>query len=78
MKQGSLFCFVCHIEIFQTMMFHAMLLVSLESFQWVEVHQFGLKMFGATVWKLLTIEPFYQWKCNKIQTENCIGIQGCS
>jgi len=24
--------------------------------------------------KLLIIEPFFQWKLNKIKTENCIGI----
>jgi len=35
MKQGSLFCFVCHMEISQTTMFHDMLLVSLESsYEW--------------------------------------------
>jgi hypothetical protein len=33
MKQGSLFYFVCHAEISQTMVLHAMLLVSLESSQ---------------------------------------------
>jgi hypothetical protein len=31
---------------------------------------------GAMVWKLLNIEPFSQWKLNKIKTENCIGILG--
>jgi hypothetical protein len=31
MKEGSLFCFVCHAEISQTMVLHATLLVSLES-----------------------------------------------
>jgi hypothetical protein len=34
--------------------------------------------FGATVWKLLIIEPFSQWKLNKIESENPIGIWGCS
>jgi hypothetical protein len=33
--------------------------------------------FGAMVWKLLIIEQFSQWKLNKIETENCIGIWGC-
>jgi hypothetical protein len=33
MKEGSLFCFVCHAEISQTMVLHATLLVSLESSQ---------------------------------------------
>ncbi len=31
MKQGNLFCFVCHTEISQTMVLHGVLLVSLES-----------------------------------------------
>jgi hypothetical protein len=34
----------------------------------------GLRLFGATCGKLLIIEPFSQWKLNKIETENCIGI----
>jgi hypothetical protein len=42
------------------------------------VHQLGLRVFGATMWKLLIIEPFSQQKLNKIETENCIGISGCS
>jgi len=54
--------------------FHAMLLVSLESSWWVGVHQLGLRLFGATMWKLLINEPFFQWKLNKIKTKNCIGI----
>jgi hypothetical protein len=29
------------------------------------------------VWKLLIIEPFFQWKLNKIKTENCIEIWRC-
>jgi hypothetical protein len=35
MKEGSLFCLVCHAEISQTMVLLATLLVSLESSQWV-------------------------------------------
>jgi hypothetical protein len=50
-----------HAKIFQTMVFHAMLLVSSKSFQWVGVHQLGLKLFRTMVWKLLIIEPFSQW-----------------
>jgi hypothetical protein len=61
MKQGSL---LCHI------------LVSLESSGWVRVHWLGLRLFEAMVWKLLIIEPFSQWKLNKIKTENGIGILG--
>jgi len=34
------------------------------------VHWLGLRLFGATMWKLLVIEPFSQWKLNKIETEN--------
>jgi hypothetical protein len=26
------------------------------------VHQFGLRLFGATLWKLLIIEPFFSMK----------------
>ncbi len=37
-----------------------------------------LRLFGATMWKLLIIEPFFQWKLNKIKTENCIEFWGCS
>jgi hypothetical protein len=78
MKQGNLFCFVCHTEILQTMVLHGVLLVSLESSWWVRVHWLRLRLFGATVWKLLIREPFSQWKLNKIKTENDIGIWGCS
>ncbi len=80
MKEGSLFCFVCHAEISQAMVLHVTLLISLESSQWVGVHWlgFGLRLFGATVWKLLIIEAFSQWKLNKMKTENCIGIWGSS
>jgi hypothetical protein len=74
MKRGSLFCFVCHVEISQTTALHAMLLVSLESSQWVGVHWLGLRLFGAMVWKLLIIESFSQWKLNKIAIENFIRI----
>ncbi len=78
MKQGNLFCFVllCHVQISQTMMLHAGLLVSSESSQWIVVHWLGLKLFGAMVWKLLIIEPFSQWKLNKFETKKCIGIWG--
>jgi hypothetical protein len=75
-KHGSLFC---HREISQTTVLHVKLLVSLESSWWVRVHQnLVLRLFGATVWKLLIIEHFFQWKLNKIEIENCIEIWGCS
>ncbi len=64
MKQASLFCLVCHDDISQTTMFHATLLISSESFQWVGVHQLGLRLFGVLVWKLLIIQPIFQWKLN--------------
>jgi hypothetical protein len=38
--------------------------------QHIEVHRLGLRMFGATMWKPLIIEPFSQWKLIKIKTEN--------
>jgi hypothetical protein len=63
MKQCSLFCFVCQAEISQTTALHVTLLVSLEkqarmikgALTW-----FVLRLFGAMVWKLLIIEPFFQ------------------
>jgi hypothetical protein len=30
------------------------------------------------MWKILITKPFSQWKLNKIEIENCIGIWGCS
>jgi hypothetical protein len=74
----SLFCF-CHSEISQTTTaHHVALLVSWESSRWLGVHRLGLRLFGATVWKLLIIESFSQWKLNKIKIENYIGIWGHS
>ncbi len=59
------------------MTLHAALLVSLESSWWVRVHQLSVTMFGATVWKLLIIEPFSQWKLNKSKTEKkCFEVLG--
>jgi hypothetical protein len=37
----------------------------------------SMGLFGAIVWKLLIIEPFFQWKLNKIETEKCIGVWHC-
>jgi hypothetical protein len=60
------------------MVLYVMLLIFSESSRWVGVHRLGLRLFGVTVWKLLIIEPFSQWKLSKIKTENCIGIWGRS
>jgi hypothetical protein len=78
MKQGSLFCFVslCWDLPNHKVLHVAALLTSLESFWWV--HHIGLRLFGATIWKLSIIESLSQRKLNKIGTENCIGIWGCS
>jgi hypothetical protein len=43
-----------------------------------EVHWLGLRLFGATMWKLLLIEPFSQWKPDKIEIERWIRIGGHS
>jgi hypothetical protein len=43
MKQGNLVCFVYHVEISQTMTFHATLLVFSKG-----VNQLGLRLFGTT------------------------------
>jgi hypothetical protein len=72
--ESKVICFVCHAEIFQIMALHVVLLVSSESSGWVGVHQLGLRLFGAMGWKLLIIEPFSQWKLNKIDIENFIYV----
>ncbi len=60
---SSLFC---HAKISQTMTFHVVLLVSLERSWWVGMPWLGLKLFGAMVWKLFIIEPFFnEMKLNK-------------
>jgi hypothetical protein len=41
MKQGSLFCFVCHFEISQTMLLHVAILVSFQK---------ALMIRGALTW----------------------------
>jgi hypothetical protein len=42
--------------------------------------EFGSRagLLPCTVWKLLIIQPFSKRKLNKIETENSIGISGCS
>jgi len=72
MKQSSLSCFV--LSCWDFMVLHTILLVSLESSERVRVHQLGLKLFGVTMWKPMIIEPFSQWKLNKLKTENYIGM----
>jgi hypothetical protein len=52
-------CFICHVEISETMAHIAMLLVLLESPQWVGVHWVGFIMFQPTMEKLLNIEQIF-------------------
>jgi len=53
-------------------------LVSLESSQWEGCIDLVWDCFGAILWKLLIIEPFSQYKVNKIENEKCIeGISWC-
>lgn len=56
---SKILCFVgcCHAKISQTMAFHAVLLVSFESFWWIGVHQLALRLFGVRRWKLFIIQP---------------------
>jgi hypothetical protein len=72
------FCFVFHTKISQITTLHVVFLISLESSWWMRVHWLCLRLFGATMWKLLIIEPFFQSKLIKIETENCIRIWGHS
>jgi len=79
MKQGSLFCFVCHAKISQTMVLHLhswclqkALDESRGALIWFET------LWSYYMWKLLIIEAIFQWKLNKIETDNCNGIWGCS
>jgi hypothetical protein len=63
MKQGSLFCFVLSCWDLPT---HGTscgvgggeLCISSESSRWARVHWLGLRLFGASVWKLSINEPF--------------------
>jgi hypothetical protein len=62
-----------NVEISQATTLHVVLIVSSKHFWWqLKVHQLGLRLFGISVWKLLIIEPFSQWKLNKIKIENCV------
>ncbi len=74
-----LFCHITshHAEISQTTVLHVRLLVYVESSQWERCIDLVCDCFGAMIWKLLMIEPFSQWKVNKIENEKCIeGIRG--
>ncbi len=51
-----LVCFVCDINISQTMVYVAAFLVTLESFQWIGVNQVGFIVFWPTLNKILNIE----------------------
>jgi hypothetical protein len=75
-----LFCFVCHFEISQTTAPLAMLLVSLESSQWVGVHWFGFTMFQPTTMEiqLLNIERFFTESSFKWKTKNYREVGACS
>jgi hypothetical protein len=59
-----LFCFVCQVEISQTTMnctmaVHGTLFGIIRKL-WMSCTNFGLRLFGGRVWKLLIIEPFSQ------------------
>ncbi len=79
MKSQGEFVLLCHSQISQTT---ACLMVRSwylwKAIEWVGLHPLGLRLFGAMVWKLLIIESFFQWRLNKFQTQNCIGILRCS
>jgi hypothetical protein len=63
------FVLFCHTEISQTMVLHAMLLV----FSGKLLMSRGASMRFETIWSY-SVEPFFQWNLNKIQTKNCTGI----
>jgi hypothetical protein len=65
-----------HLIFFQTKVFHAMLMVFSENSQWVEAHKLGLGLFGIMVWKLLIIEPFFQWFLKKSQPKTTLVSRG--
>jgi hypothetical protein len=78
MKQGSLFCFVCHFEIFQTMLLHVTILVPSESFDdygCIDVVWDCLEQQCGNHWLL---KHFPNDKFFKIKAKNCIIIWGCS
>jgi hypothetical protein len=42
------------------------------------VHRLGLRLFGAMVWRLLIIEPFFNENLQKSKKQKQIGIWGHS
>jgi hypothetical protein len=80
MKQGNLSCFVGHIEISQIMVLDAMCFWYLcKSSPWVGVHSLhSLRLFGTTMWKLLIIEIFSQWRKKKkvLEFRALLGVVG--
>ncbi len=76
MKQGSLFCFVLSSWDLLNCSTSCHSLGIFRKLWWVGVHWLGLRLIGAMVWKLLLVEPFSQWKLNRIETKNCIEILG--
>jgi hypothetical protein len=79
-KEGCLFCLIvlfCFDGMSQ--------IVALRTCAWchwkalnVSLHRLGLRMFGAMVWRLLNVKPFFHSKLNKVKTKNNIGIWGRS
>jgi hypothetical protein len=53
------FVYVCHTHISQTTVLHVASWYLGESFQCIELHWLGLRLFGAMVWKLLIIVLFF-------------------
>jgi hypothetical protein len=75
MKEGSLFCFVIMISpkpwCFRLCygIIHQKVLNNRGATTW-------FRMFGATMWNLLIIEPFFHWIFSKMNIEIYIGIWG--
>jgi hypothetical protein len=77
MKEGSLFCFVCRTQISSgTRVLHVALLVSpassLDEYGCTDLVRDCLEPLCESYWY---IEPFSQWKLNKIKNwKHCIGM----
>jgi len=59
-----LFCFDCQRTISQTRVLPEVVLISLKSSWWGGVHRLGFRLFGATLWNLLIIEPILSMTIN--------------